>query len=205
MNNLPEPFTYPTEPHIRKHGPFGYTDYTYYREWLRDEFSFRCVFCLQREQWPIKMRGGWELDHFLPKSTYPELTLDYENLLYTCRACNSAKSDKIVPNPCRVAFGKCLQVNEDGTITALNREGEMLIDNLRLDDEDYNKFRQFYIDALKSFVTNDMIYFIRWMSYPANLPNLKSIRPKPKGNSRLEGIENSHYEQWKRGELPEIY
>jgi hypothetical protein len=29
----------------------GYADTDSYRPWLRDEFAFRCVFCLVREQW----------------------------------------------------------------------------------------------------------------------------------------------------------
>lgn len=33
------PFDYPPEPHIRRHGPRGYSDYGSYRPWLRDELS----------------------------------------------------------------------------------------------------------------------------------------------------------------------
>jgi len=42
----PDPFTYPAQPHVRKHAPAGYKDYTEYKPWLRDEFEFRCVYCL---------------------------------------------------------------------------------------------------------------------------------------------------------------
>lgn len=45
------PFIYPAVPHVRRHGPMGYADVTSFRPWLRDEFSFRCVYCLLREQW----------------------------------------------------------------------------------------------------------------------------------------------------------
>ena len=44
-------FTYPVEPHLRRHGPQGYADVVSDRPWLRDEFAFRCVYCLLREQW----------------------------------------------------------------------------------------------------------------------------------------------------------
>ena len=57
------PFDYPA-PHLRRHGPMGYADYASYRPWLRDEFSFRCVYCLLREQWG-RVRGLFDLDHFL--------------------------------------------------------------------------------------------------------------------------------------------
>jgi hypothetical protein len=34
-------FAYPERPHIRKHSPSGYEDYRSYKDWLRDEFTFR--------------------------------------------------------------------------------------------------------------------------------------------------------------------
>ncbi len=43
------PFRYPDGPHQRRHGPRGYASYESYRPWLRDEFAFRCVYCLTRE------------------------------------------------------------------------------------------------------------------------------------------------------------
>jgi len=45
------PFIFPSVAHVRKHGPVGYTDFTTYKPWLRDEFQFRCVYCLERERW----------------------------------------------------------------------------------------------------------------------------------------------------------
>ena len=78
------PFAYPAVPHARNHGPQGYTDYTSYRPWLRDEFSFRCVYCLFREQWG-RVRGVYTLDHFLPVALHPGKATDYDNLLYVLR------------------------------------------------------------------------------------------------------------------------
>ena len=48
---MTDPFSYPAAAHVRRHGPQGYADYPSYLPWLRDEFSFRCVYCLLREQW----------------------------------------------------------------------------------------------------------------------------------------------------------
>jgi len=45
------PFVYADRPHVRKHGPAGYTEFPTYKPWLRDEFHFRCVYCLERERW----------------------------------------------------------------------------------------------------------------------------------------------------------
>jgi hypothetical protein len=42
------------------------------------------------------------------------------------------------------------------------------------------------------------------MGYPADLPDLSSLRP-PAGNSRPEGIDQSHAARRERGELLDIY
>jgi hypothetical protein len=50
-------FDYAATAHVRRHGPFGYQDYESYRDWLRDEFSFRCVYCLKRIFWFRTLAG----------------------------------------------------------------------------------------------------------------------------------------------------
>jgi hypothetical protein len=47
----PTPFAYPAVGHMRRHASAGYKDYRDFKPWLRDEFEFRCVYCLQREMW----------------------------------------------------------------------------------------------------------------------------------------------------------
>jgi hypothetical protein len=63
----PNPFTYPAVPHIRKHAPAGYKNYPEYKPWLRDEFEFRCVYCLQREMWSRDRDAGLSVDHIIPQ------------------------------------------------------------------------------------------------------------------------------------------
>jgi hypothetical protein len=203
LAETPDPFAYPITPHVRRHGPYGYTNYEPYRQWLRDEFSFRCVFCLRREQWDLVL-GAWDIDHFAPQSSHPQDKLDYENLLYVCHACNAIKSNRTVPDPCRIAFGHCLKVHEDGTIDALNETGEVLIEQLRLNNAKRIRHRRLVIDTLRSFMIHDEIQlYIRWMCYPDDLPNLNRFRPP--GNRRPEGVNDSFYARRIRGELPEVY
>jgi hypothetical protein len=202
----PEPFAYSVVPHARRHGPYGYRTYESYRDWLRDEFSFRCVFCLRREQWGLVM-ATWDIDHFAPQSSHPQDKLDYENLLYVCHTCNVIKNDRTVANPCRIAFGHCLKVHEDGTIVALNENGKALIEQLRLDNADYTRFRSLIIAILRSLLRspdpNDRQTYIRLMCYPDDLRDLSRL--KPPGNSRPEGINASCYARRMRSESPEIY
>lgn len=202
----PEPFAYSAVPHVRKHGPCGYKTYESYRDWLRDEFSFRCVFCLRREQWSLIV-GTWDIDHFAPQSSHPQNRLDYENLLYVCHTCNAIKNDRTVSDPCRIAFGHCLKVRADGTIAALNENGKVLIEQLRLDNADYTRFRSLMIDILRALLRssdpNDRQTYIRLMGYPDDLPDLNRLRPP--SNRKPEGINDSCYARRIRGELPEIY
>lgn len=48
---VPQPFVYLSDRHFRRHGPRGYADLRHFKPWLRDEFQFRCVYCLIRERW----------------------------------------------------------------------------------------------------------------------------------------------------------
>jgi hypothetical protein len=79
-------FRYPDTPHGRKHGPTGYDTYKTYKEWLRDEFAFRCVYCLERERWYPSGSAAFAVDHVRPKGLpeYAHLVCDYENLVYAC-------------------------------------------------------------------------------------------------------------------------
>ena len=198
-----KPFAYPMARHIRRHGPSGYKKYEPYRDWLRDEFSFRCVFCLRREQWGA-VTGNWDIDHFVPQDSYPQGRLEYENLLYVCHTCNLNKSNQRVPDPCEIAYGECVKVHFDGTIEALNKNGEALIETLRLNNEDYTRFRRLMIDTLRSLAIHDRQTYVLWMRYPDDLPDLSKLRP-PGGNRRPKGINKSFYARRMRGELEEVY
>lgn len=202
LKATPDPFAYPSLRHVRKHGPYGYADYESFRQWLRDEFSFRCVFCLRREQWNV-VRGSWHIDHYVPQVVDASAKLVYENLLYACSTCNAGKGSAILPDPCKVAYGKCLKVNNDGTIVALDKDGEILIDVLRLDNDDYTQYRGLMINTLQSLAKHDRKIFNMWMRYPKDLPNLR--RQKPVGNSKPEGLKDSFFELRARGELTATY
>ena len=91
-------FAYPSASRERKHGPAGYKDVQSFRPWLRDDFSYRCVYCLKREQW-ASVRGDFDIEHFVPTSLAPNLHLVYDNLVYACRSCNLRKGNSIVDDP----------------------------------------------------------------------------------------------------------
>jgi HNH endonuclease len=115
------PFRYPSDAHERRHGPQGYRNYQSYRPWLRDDFSFRCVYCLLREQW-VRAKGTFELDHFSPVRDNPGGALEYDNLLYCCASCNATKSSQHAPDPCQFLVAGEVRVLEDGRIEASSDE-----------------------------------------------------------------------------------
>ena len=90
--NLPVPFAYPSTPHIRRHGPRGYENYQQYKPFLRDDFTFRCVYCLERETWYPNRAGSFAADHFEPKVLNPVRQRDYENLVYACSRCSTQRT-----------------------------------------------------------------------------------------------------------------
>jgi hypothetical protein len=197
------PFEYPAGPHARRHGPQGYADYASYRPWLRDEFSFRCVYCLLREQWG-RIRGTYALDHFLPVAVYPARETDYDNLLYACATCNAAKGARVVPDPLALLTPHGVHVAEDGTIHADDPEAARLIELLGLDSGPSAEFRMLWIGIVTLAARHAPELYQRLMGYPDDLPDLRRLRP-PGGNSRPEGVAGSALYRRERGELPLTY
>ncbi len=193
---------YPATPHARRHGPAGYTDYASYRDWLRDEFCFRCVFCLWREQW-LRPRSDFEIDHLLPQKRFPQKVCDYDNLLYACSTCNSAKGDQTVPDPCSMTLADGLRVYEDGRIEGLNDDGKRLIEILNLDSEDQRRCRRDILLILRMASNGDQALLADLLRFPDELPDLS--RKNPPNNSRPGGIRQSYFARRQRGELPEAY
>jgi len=203
---IPEPYSYPKKPHFRRHGPRDWKDYRRYRDWLRDEFSFRCVYCLEREVWR-DMRERMHIEHFQPQAIRKDLKGEYNNLLYACPACNSQKGDTILCDPCKIALGDCLQIYQDGRIEAKNNspEGQALIDELAIDDPLTIARRRLIIGALRTFAEHNWPMFVEWMGFPKNLPDLNSKENMSNYNEKPSGVFESFFEKKKRGELPEVY
>lgn len=196
-------FEYPTQPHNRRHGPVGYENYNSYREWLRDEFTFRCVYCLHREQW-YDCGATFHVDHFFPVTADPNGKCEYSNLLYSCATCNEAKKDMLgIPDPCKVAFHQCLRIRADGRVEALNHDGEKLEKALRLNSEKNVGFRSRWMRNLETLRVANPDLYREYMGFPADLPDLRKKRVT--GNAKPEGAANCYFALRERGELPAIY
>jgi hypothetical protein len=200
---MTSPFLYAAAAHVRRHGPRGYADYASYRPWLRDECTFRCVYCLLREQGGL-VRGVFAIDHFLPVAVHPEKAADYENLVYGCVGCNLAKGSQQIPDPCRVLLRDDVRVLANGTIQGRTTESRLLIRLLRLDDAAYTEFRSLWISIVSLAARHAPELYQRLLGFPEDLPDLRKLQP-PEGNSRPEGVEESYLVQRERGTLPSTY
>lgn len=193
----PFPFQYPLTPLVRKHAPSYGKDWAPYRDWLRDDFDFRCLYCLQRERW-VKRHAVFAIDHIVPRAA-GGAPYHYRNLAYACASCNSNKSDHDVPHPERHSYGKCLEVDDEGRIRGKNREGKRLIRALHLDDEENTGYRRDRIHELETLAKHDPGQFERTMSFPDRLPDLRSRQPQT--NAKPASWEQSHHAKGDAGKV----
>ena len=157
---LPVLFAYLTESHQRRHGPSGYLNYSDFKPWLRDEFVFRCVYCLEREQWYPDRFASFSVDHVIPQSKNKNLVNVYENLVYACTRCNSARQDVTLLDPTKQALGNHLKLGEEGMLEGLTEEGLRLIERLQLNENPALKNRPSASDLSTS--PNPSIAFVDW-------------------------------------------
>lgn len=59
------------------------------KQWVRDNSEWNCPICNRR----FTDCGGGTIDHKLPRSQYPWLSLDFRNLWVICRDCNREKGE----------------------------------------------------------------------------------------------------------------
>ena len=200
-----EGFSYPAAIHERRHGPNGYKQYENFRDWLRDEFCFRCVYCLHREQW-YGRATTFEIDHLQPVSVDSTGECRYSNLVYSCATCNSAKSNIVgFPDPCSVGYGTCLSINADGLVVAHNDQGRKHCSVLRMNSKTNLSDRRKMIGLITTLKTMNYELYEQLLGFPESLPDLRSPRRKVPNNTKPQGLESSYLVLRENGLLPKIY
>lgn len=203
------PFEYALQRHARRHGPVGYREWTAFKPWLRDDFTFRCTYCLFRERWYPSGADAFSVDHVVPRNRAAERICDYMNLVYACVRCNSLKRDVLTVDPTNEPLGLHLRLREDMTLEGLTPEGNDLIDLLHLNCNAAIERRQIISDIaeLHRIQPNDprvANLFRRTFQYPEDLPDLSSLRP-PGGNRTVGSEETSFYALKAAGQLASTY
>jgi hypothetical protein len=203
-----KPFDFPNAVHLRRHGPRGYISYQRFKNWLRDEFLFRCVYCLRRELWGYEGHFAFSCDHVIPQVVAPSKVCDYDNLVYACVRCNSLKRDDSVLNPCEVALAQHIEVLTSGEFRPLTADGTSHIRVLKLNDANLVDWRRRWIVVITEYerriAEGGHGQFSEWMGFPLDLPPLHKLRP-PQGNSRPQGVRDCFFLKRQRGELPPSY
>jgi len=135
----------------RTHRPPRQTFYPRFRACLRLDFEYTCAYCLsaEKEVSPLDAYGGFEIEHFAPKSKFPRQSKFYGNLLWACRACNRAKASQWPKkaqrsrgqrfvNPSQEGIGLHLDVRaKDGSVA-----GEYMIQRVGLNSALHRKRRE---------------------------------------------------------------
>jgi hypothetical protein len=115
-----------------------------------------------------------------------------------------AKGGDVVPDPCRAFVGGDLVVRADGVLEARTREARRLVRVLGHDDPQTTDFRLLWIGIIALAQRFDPALYQRLMGFPADLPDLRRLRP-PAGNCRPEGVATCFHARRIAGTLSATY
>jgi hypothetical protein len=138
---------------VREQTPPIYTNHEGYRPFLRIDFRERCAYCERTEAF-LRGQDFFTVDHFRPKSKFPDLALHYPNLYYACGKCNQHKgstwpSEKLQKDGCRFSdpceedmYVEHLRELETGMLVPLDKCGDYTAAQIRLNRRDLVEWRQ---------------------------------------------------------------
>ncbi len=153
------PFLYPKTKHVRQQTPRQYATYQSFKPALQREFRRRCVYCQMPDS--IVNPQLYGVDHYRPKTLFPEWETRYENLFYCCNPCNSRKGDywpsvaklrtHFIPNPCDHEMFRHLRFR-GATVTRRSNAGAIALRLLDLNDPEVVKKRELVIESIAVFL-----------------------------------------------------
>lgn len=195
-------FDYPPIKNTRRHGPSGYRHYEQFRPWLRDEFCFRCIYCLKRETWG-QVTGEFELDHFEPQVLKPTKSLEYDNLVYSCCRCNAIKGSQRIAEPFVGLCHDAVTILPDGNLQAHHQESRRLILQMDLNSPELVRWRLLWMRVVELAKQHEHDLYLQLVGFPSTLPDLSKLRP-PR-NRRASSVHWSWFALKQQGILPSIY
>ena len=161
--------SYPLSPHQRKHGPQGYKSYRSYKPWLRDEFTFKCVYCLVRCNFCNSNKRFLSLIDPCQEALGSHLKVREDGRIEPI----TLMGRKIL---------SLLQLNDEYYVKFRKR----IIKTRKLLDENPEKFKE-------PGEAGDLLReYLDLLRYPKNLPDLSAVNP-PGGNSRKDGVETCFF------------
>lgn len=142
-----------TERFMRRLTPGRQAPARKYLPLLRYEFRFRCCYCGSHEE-DVREALYFEIDHFRPTRLFPKLRRTYENLYYSCGACNRYKggvwpsaedwvAGRRFVDPCSEALlGAHAVLLDGGILRGTTEAGCFTIEHLRLNRRPLIKLRR---------------------------------------------------------------
>jgi uncharacterized protein (TIGR02646 family) len=170
-------FKQPAEKRAQQRFEFDISPIRAAREQLAKEFNYKCAYCENKIDEPIhsdlesfRCKGGSkDFDGFYPDH-YWWLYYEWRNCFYCCQTCNRYKVNWFPVEGVRAAIGASyedalkeknllidptnddpslsLRFNEDGTVSALDKKGEVTINILKLDRKELVQLRGSAIQSL---------------------------------------------------------
>jgi hypothetical protein len=106
-----------------------------------------------------KREDTFSVDHYRPRSRFPELECEYSNLFYACSACNRRKGafwpderqwaqGLFIPNPCDFTMSDHLRF-EGTRVEALSSAGQLAEEILLLNEERDILYREFLLRTIE--------------------------------------------------------
>lgn len=94
-----------------------FNNYRKYKPYLREDFKKRCGYVNCSDFWFGGSRT-FHIDHFKPKSKFPDLEMTYSNLVYCCSYVNILKTDddEEYLDPCDINYNEHFERDNEGTI-----------------------------------------------------------------------------------------
>ena len=148
------------------------------------------------------MTGDFELDHFEPQAIKPDKALNYDNLVYACRTCNSIKKASEIADPFPTLVSSNLHCDFDGRLVPSSVDAFRLIEILDLNSPKAIEWRQMWLRIVAMASEQDASLFTMLVGFPRELPDLS--RKKPSSNSRPNGVAESWFAKRQRNELSKI-
>lgn len=119
------------------------------KKYLAIDFKHRCAYCDDLDN-IYNGQASYAVEHFAPKSKFPQLRYVYDNLLYACRFCNTSKYDDWPSDsPSINVVGEC------GYIDPCTKE---YYEHL---DRDDNTGRIFYKTELGKYMYNHLKLYLK--------------------------------------------
>jgi len=112
-------------------------NYTQLKAKLLKKFNNQCPYCGIKIYDPLMV----DIEYFYPKSIYPKLVNDMDNILISCRTCNMIKSNKfpidkngnpLLINPLKEEFSDHIIQLDNGYFEGKTEKGKVTIDTLQL-------------------------------------------------------------------------